>query len=453
MLDARVDSCIRFREADLPPRVVETLRRQLSFPNPAYVQQVRFQRSTRGISPELCMLREDGGELVMPRGAVSLVRVLCDARFSDHRSRGEQTGSRSVRDRLRPYQRRVLRSMLSTTQGCVLAPCGSGKTTIGVALIAELGRSAVVLVHTRDLADQWLASFAAAGIDAGMVGDGEERVCQVTVATVQTLVRRIPNGISTAGVVLVDEAHHTPASTFRQVLEAFPARWRYGLTATPKRSDGLTPLLQLCIGPTLAEVTHEELVKGGWLVVPEVRPVATGVEPASGDYAAVVAELVEHKGRNVQIVGMAADLAEAGRTVLVLSNRVDHCQALADGLLAADFRAAALTGKTPKARRASTLEAFRDGRLEVLCATSLADEGLDVPRLSAVILALPSRAEGRTVQRLGRLMRPHPGKAQPILLDLVDDHPITRAQWRERRRAYRRVLGSPQIPMDPCRTC
>lgn len=100
------------------------------------------------------------------------------------------------------------------------------------------------------------------------------------------------------------------------------------------------------------------------------------------------------------------------------------------------------------------LQRFREGSVKVLCATSLADEGLDIERLSRLILATPARAEGRTIQRLGRLMRPHPGKGTPVLYDLVDDLPMARRQHAARRRAYRKVLGEtclarrgPALPM------
>ena len=78
----------------------------------------------------------------------------------------------------------------------------------------------------------------------------------------------------------------------------------------------------------------------------------------------------------------------------------------------------------------------------MVCATSLADEGLDVSRLERLVLATPARAEGRTIQRLGRLMRPHPGKRTPVLYDLVDNIPLARRQFAARKRAYRKVLGT-----------
>jgi superfamily II DNA or RNA helicase len=127
--------------------------------------------------------------------------------------------------------------------------------------------------------------------------------------------------------------------------------------------------------------------------------------------------------------------------VLVLSARVTHCELLANRMKAAGVAAAAVTGVARKAERSRTMEQFRDGSLKVLFATSLADEGLDVSRLERLVLATPARAEGRTIQRLGRLMRPHPGKQTPILYDLVDGDDLSQKQFLARRRAYRKVLG------------
>jgi superfamily II DNA or RNA helicase len=125
----------------------------------------------------------------------------------------------------------------------------------------------------------------------------------------------------------------------------------------------------------------------------------------------------------------------------VLSGRVEHCTLLATRLGAEGVPAAALTGAVSRTRRNALLARFREGTLGVVCATSLADEGLDIARLERLVLATPARAEGRTIQRLGRLMRPFPGKATPELHDLVDEAPLARAQFGARLRAYRSVLG------------
>ena len=116
---------------------------------------------------------------------------------------------------------------------------------------------------------------------------------------------------------------------------------------------------------------------------------------------------------------------------------------------AAGVEAEALTGRVARGRRVEILDRFRAGDLRVVCATSLADEGLDVSRLERLILATPARAEGRTIQRLGRLMRPHPGKGTPVLYDMVDDTVLARRQFAARKAAYRKVLGDDAITPQP----
>jgi superfamily II DNA or RNA helicase len=158
----------------------------------------------------------------------------------------------------------------------------------------------------------------------------------------------------------------------------------------------------------------------------------------------MMSALVVDEVRNDLVVGAVVAAARGGHTCLVLSGRVEHCRALVRRIHAAGIEAAELTGRVSKERRTELLGRARRGELAVLVATSLADEGLDLPRLSRVFLAYPSRARGRTVQRLGRLMRPHPDKGRPELVDFVDRKvPILRRQHLDRRRLYAEVLGVP----------
>ncbi|MBU1117326.1 MAG: ATP-dependent helicase, partial [Bacteroidetes bacterium] len=210
-----------------------------------------------------------------------------------------------------------------------------------------------------------------------------------------------------------------------------------GLTATPEREDGLTPLIGLVIGSAAESISHQELVAAGHLVLPIVTPVMTGLMPDADDYAQMINWLANSNQRNANISSLATEFAKEGRSTLVLSTRVEHCRKLA----ARTPGAGSLDGKVAKKRRNDILDRFRSGELRILCATNLADEGLDVSRLGALILALPSRSHGRTIQRIGRLMRPHPGKLRPILIDIVDKHPIAKQQWYARRKAYREALG------------
>ena len=325
-------------------------------------------------------------------------------------------------------------------------------TRVGMGAIARLRTPTLILVHTLDLAEQWLGELRdKLGVEAGFIGDGEEHSKPVTVAVIQALARwdeaKLDSFLRGFGLLILDEAHHVAASTFHRVVDRCPARYRLGLTATPEREDGLSALLDLFLGPPLVVVTHEELVAAGVLTVPEIRSIETAFTyPYTGaeDYAPMLAAVARDEARNRLVVDAVVDEARAGHICLVLSGRIDHCQLLAKAIAAQGVSAAALTGEVKRERRRALLDEARAGELSVLVATSLADEGLDLPRLSRVFLAYPGRARGRTVQRLGRLMRPHADKQDAALFDFVDRKvPILRRHHLERRRLYAEILGIP----------
>jgi superfamily II DNA or RNA helicase len=245
--------------------------------------------------------------------------------------------------------------------------------------------------------------------------------------------------------VLVHNCHHAPSALFRDVIDRSPAKYRLGLTATPEREDGLTPLLELFLGQPLGQVEHRQLVERGLLVLPELRLVETDFRyPYVGadDYVPMLDSLALDERRNALVAETVATEASQGAICLVLSGRRDHCDILATRIQGLGVEAAVLTSDVPRARRTELLDSARAGRMPVLVATSLADEGMDIPVLSRVFLSFPGKAKGRTLQRLGRVMRPHPDKRDAVVVDFVDKNvSVLRRHAAERRRAYRSVLG------------
>jgi superfamily II DNA or RNA helicase len=145
---------------------------------------------------------------------------------------------------LRDYQTEAVGKLVRITQGYLVMPCGSGKTRTALGAIARLRTPTLVLVHTTDLAAQWRQEIRnELGVEAGLIGSGQARVAPITVGLVQALVRwplpRLDAYLSTLGFLVVDELHHCPAVTFRQIIDRCPARYRLGLTATPEREEGL----------------------------------------------------------------------------------------------------------------------------------------------------------------------------------------------------------------------
>jgi superfamily II DNA or RNA helicase len=454
---ARVDAALTLDVREVPPKVVERLCRMLSFPNPAYLDRLRLGLNPGAELETVCFVEQRAGELRLPRGAIHALRraaaqdgliVACD----DARVLPEAKLELARDSPLRDYQSTAVDKLAKVTQGTVVIPCGGGKTRVGMGAIARLRTPTLILVHTLDLAEQWLGELKGKlGLDAGLIGDGEAHPAPVTVAVIQALVRwepaKLDSFLAGFGLLILDEAHHVAASTFHSVVDRCPARYRLGLTATPEREDGLTALLDLFLGARLVTVTHEGLVAAGVLTVPEIHSIETGFSylyTGPEDYAPMLAAVASDEARNALIVKTVVAEARAGHVCLVLSGRIDHCRALADAIAAQGVAAAVLTGEVKRAVRKELLDEARAGKLPVIVATSLADEGLDLPRLSRVFLAYPGRARGRTVQRLGRLMRPHADKTDAALFDFVDRKvPLLRRHHLERRKLYAEVLGVP----------
>ncbi len=450
----------------LPPRTCERLRLKLSLPNPAFARLQRFNGGFTGTTPERIdtAIELPDGSLHCPRGAIDLVREelakdglgVCVAH--DRRKKGSPITVRPV-DRLaaRDYQQEGVAKICARLQGLIVLPCGAGKSRLGADAILQLGVTTLVGVHTADLAEQWLAGLAAAGVDAGLVGNGrDERTRDVVVGIIASLLPILESSPAWGerfGFVVIDEAHHVPSNTFQQALRALPARHRLGLTATPYREDGLTRLLQWSFGDVLLERTTKELIHLGYLMPASIEILPTGwtwdrnlewrhaglnddTKAAGKLLTALEEDVSTDLMRNMLIADRIAEEAKKGETCLVLCRTRAHTKELAEMITMRGVAARALTGKVSKKKRAETIGQLRGGTLPVACATSLADEGLDLPRLSVIGLASPQRARGTTMQRLGRLLRLWEGK-KPKLLDWVDeDVDVLASRATSRRRVY-----------------
>jgi len=426
------------------------LRDIVEMENPLYVDAIGKAAKgitkwvPRDIPPYLRLWVRDGPAYLVPWGA--------------HPRRAPASLSPDA-DWLRPYQREAAQALLDWDCGVVLAPCGAGKTAIGVGVLQSLREGlSLVLVHTSELRRQWVERLKDKGISALSVSGARElQTCfdlgpmldGVLVATVQSWrdVRRCPLRFA---CVIVDECHHVPSKTFTDLLPMLDAERVYGLTATPVRKDGMQVVMPAYLGPTRYEVDRRSLVEGGQTLVPRVSRVDTGAYTMSSEFGEMVAELTVHRHRNGLIVAKVKELAAAcPLPQLVLTSRVDHAELLGADLAAAGIEARVVVGKVGKAARAAALGDIETGRARVLVATQLADEGLDLPMLWAVHLTLPARgdtSEGDTggiiEQRAGRVCRPWNGKTKALVIDYVDDDSLMISQWRSRHKVYRR-LGWP----------
>jgi len=318
------------------------------------------------------------------------------------------------------------------------------------------------------------------GNDLGELLPGE-----IAVAMVQSLAA-VPEAtklMGSAAVVVVDECHHCPADSWANVLNRCPARWRWGLTATPERADGWTFLMHEIIGRILYQRTTIELIELGHLLRPLVVPVHSPMSTGRQHYTWTVRCTCGHVRERVDWVQLGAGevkcsrcasplgpanerqrgrmmwprvlsdwsasdetaavvsaLGEAawhaGRRTLVLVPRKSAAVAHADRLSQAGMQADSVTSKSRA--RDQRIDRLRTGSLDALVATQLADEGLDVPEVDCLIMASAGKAKGTAAQRSGRACRPA-GHEQPVIFDLVAS-PLGH-QWKQRCAVYLATYG------------
>lgn len=440
---------------DLPPPPLERLRLRLRVPNEKYVRAVRMGRYTAEPEYIEALTEMPDGTVHVPRGSIDLVKLQlarCDLvpTFEDQRADGQVVHWGLPAVDLRTYQREGIEKIVRHLQGLIVLPCGCGKTMLGVGTIAAVKRATLIIVHTQDLADQWLEVIKMRlGYDAGLIGGGRwEPDRQIVIGVDDSLLPYLeanPGWAYKFGLCIVDEAHHTPCKTFLRVLALVPAKYRLGLTATPDREDGQTPIMQWSFGPTLLERDTAVMIKLGYLMAAAIEFVETGWRfEWDGDVndpkkiAEMEKSLSEDLLRNVGIADRVASEVREQQTVLVLANRREMVRELASMIEARGVRVKGVTSSTTKKRRREAIAAFKAREIDVLVATSLADEGLDVPHLSRVVLAFPQKARGATAQRLGRLLRLFDKK--PKLIDYVDSMvPTLERRAQERKRVFRKA--------------
>jgi DNA repair protein RadD len=311
----------------------------------------------------------------------------------------------------------------------LVAPTGAGKAVIIAAIVgnATANRKRVlVLVHTREIIKQTSRKLFENGVEhgiiaAGLVAHPGERV---QVASIQTLwsraIRRDRMPLPLADIVIIDEAHHCPAVTYRKIIESYPNAMLLGATATPCRGDGrgLGNIFEAIVETPQVE----DLIALGHLVptrvyAPSELPELHGVKVRAGDY--VVAHLADRMDRDNLVGDIVTHWHRygEGRTTVCFAVNVPHSLHIRDEFRKAGVRAEHVDGSTPKSDRDVALKRLESGETQIITNCGVLTEGWDLPAVSCCILARPTRQMGLYRQMVGRVLRPATRKFDAVVLD------------------------------------
>jgi DNA repair protein RadD len=349
------------------------------------------------------------------------------------------------RPQLRPYQiddiERIDRAFERGYRRVLYqAPTGSGKTVLFTAMVHDAiryGERTVIVGHRDEIVQQVSRALDTLGVRHGVIAAGydEHRSRAVQVASAMTLVRRLDR--LDADWLILDEAHHARASTWKQIIEAASEARIFGCTATPRRLDGkgLDDIFEyLIVGPTVIDLIDDGYLAPYTLYAPEFEPDLSGVSTRAGDY--VTGQLANVMSRPV-VIGSAVDEYEDrcdGSPALVFCVDIAHSKLVAERFAQRGYRAEHVDGDTPRLERRRLIRQLERGDIDVLCNCGLVSEGLDVPGVEAVILLRPTQSLALYLQQVGRALRPAPGKDGAIILDHagnVHRHglPCARRRW------------------------
>lgn len=431
-------------------QLLEKLRSELTIDNPKYKAAKKYSRWVgKKLKPKLYFYKEDEEEFCFPRGFANEFMRICDRmdfvrpQLIDKRRLLDEkeivfTGT------LRPYQQEAVESVVNRSFGVLEAATGSGKTVMALAVIAARRQPTLVLVHSKELMHQWrerIQEFL--GIEPGQAGDGTFHIRPLTVAIVNTARKRIEELVPAFGQLIVDECHRVPASLFTDVVSGFDCHYMLGLSATAfRREDDMTKLIYLYMGDPLFRVDTEALAQSGAVIRPAFTQHETSFQYGfRGEYARLIKALAADATRNEQIAGDIENVLreKSTGTVLVVSDRVAHCEELQRLLQQRKIECTLLTGQMSTEQRAQVVEAAQAGTLQVLIATvQLIGEGFDCADLSTLVLATPIKFEGRLLQVVGRIMRPAKGK-KALVIDYNDSLvPVLRRSAEARAQLFAR---------------
>ena len=333
---------------------------------------------------------------------------------------------------LRPEQQVMVDDFFSIGErvrsGLFQAPCGWGKTYVACNLIAKANKKTLILVHTKLLFRQWIEELTnqIPDINIGTIGDGLYSIEDITVGIYKSVLNNIEEIHDRFSLLIVDEAHLCPADMFSQAVNSINCRAKIAITATPKRKDGKHVYLDDYFTDFKSYAKDPRI-----LLDPKIEIISTDIPfmviDPKRDWSRQINKLSKNSNYIKLIAKIAIEKIANGRCPLILSDRLNMLKEL-NTLIP---NSALMIGSTKEEDRKETLENVGN-KYKCILSTKLFDEGISCHRLDTLFLTCPSNNPIKLEQRIGRIIREHPNKKQPLVVDFWLRGPIVGKQQKIR---------------------
>ncbi len=370
----------------------------------------------------------------------------------------------------RYYQIDAVKAAINHRQGIIKSCTGSGKTLISAIIVAAINKPTNIYVVGLDLLGQFHSLFTKIfKEEIGYVGNGVCEIRRINIVSLWTAAKslspkkkikvsdddddkekfnesdagKIQEMIKSAKVVLFDECHSASTESFKKIYSSINPEYIYGLSGTPHKGEETDLLIKALLGNIIVDIPASELIEKGFLVKPLIKFFQTPkMYIENRTYAGIYKEyVVENPVRNRMVVSSTQKLVEGGFQTLVLFRQISHGKKLLEMLRKEGVEAEMLSGNDKLEKREEIKERLLSGKLNCIVASSIFDIGVDISSLNALVLASPNKSLVRALQRIGRVIRPFPGKTEVRVVDFWDDVMYLKNHSKRRYQIYSQESG------------
>lgn len=476
-LSITLSNGIYIDNTNLKPAMQNKIRRMAAISNPVFYKNLAIGTSNYDTSRWIYLGKDYlSGYIQIPRGLYGELIKDTEQADIDYYIDDERQQGRNIKvefkGKLRPEQDVALNALIKYDNGILHAATAFGKTVVCSAIIAEKKVNTLIVLESSALMEQWKEALnkflnieeelpkyetktgrirTRKSLIGTLQGAHDSMTGIVDIAMAGSLCKKgeYHQLLNQYGLVIVDECHHAASDTIADILKEVKAKYVYGVTATPKRGDGLEKINYMLIGPIRYSYTaKEKAVSQGieYFVYPRFTHAVVPRGMVTDRMHPNEAYKIIHNDdlRDEQIIEDVKACVSAGRTPVVLSRYKDHSERLYEGLKDYAEHVFLMTGNNSKREHKKILEQLhqvdKNETLILIATGSLVGEGFDFPRLDTLFMATPVSFRGVVEQYAGRLNRDYDGKENVIIYDYVDNHiPMFDNMYAKRLKAYKQI--------------
>ncbi|TRX33017.1 DEAD/DEAH box helicase [Flavobacterium sp. ZT3R18] len=431
-LTITLSNVVKINRNAISTPLINFLKEELNFLNTEFLIKKKMGKNTFGTERYFKFVEETENAIIIPRGFIGKIIRFCrenkiEYDFSDERKKQNEV-SFLFNAQLREHQQIVIDTIGKKDLGVIVAPPGSGKTVVGLKIIAEKRQPALIITHRKQIAEQWIERIETfLGIpknDIGKIGQGKTKIGkQITLAMIQSLSKELekPDAeklLNAFGTIIVDECHHIPAETFRNTITKLQTFYLYGLTATPFRKYNDSKLIFIHLGEVIAEIKSDEIStsKRPKIIIRNTEldvPFNSKIDK----FETLSKILVHDSTRNKAILQDIIHELKSDKKVVIITERKEHIDSLYQ-YLKQSYEAITLSGEDSESAKNSKWKLLKEGNYQVLITTGqFFGEGTDLQNANCLFLVYPFSFEGKLIQYIGRVQR---SEIAPTIYDYRD---------------------------------